>query len=206
MKEVHETPWANHGSTSSISTTSSDHPPTLNDSSTRCNEFQWHSSSKMKTTPSTKPPIGRTKKSAPGSLDRRRHTANRHDRDQKSRSTHVPKSPPKLDDFSPCQNWCCNPHDNFFYENFHRRHERIDPHRYGSSPMLMGGSHQDIYGDCGGRYRHEMMGCCGYHIPNPCCYYGERGGHWMPPSSPYPKVFGAKECHKECTNSTNIQD
>ncbi|XP_050300669.1 uncharacterized protein LOC126739160 isoform X2 [Anthonomus grandis grandis] len=140
--------------------------------------------------------------SAPGSLDRRRHPhMKREERDQKSRSSHV-KSPPRLEDFQPNLgqngNYCCppscGPYDGYF-ESFHRRHERSDPQRYGSSPMLMEhrehrfggerGSHPDIYGDCS-RYRHEMA-CCSYHLgPPPCCYYGgERGYHWTPP--PYPK-------------------
>ncbi|XP_063908028.1 liprin-beta-2 isoform X3 [Zophobas morio] len=193
-------PWpsaSTHGSTSDISTTSSDQPRSLRDSSTRCNDdFQWirkePSPARMEdSVPASKPPIGRSKtprrdKTAPGSLDRRRHQ--RQERDQKSRSTHVPKSPPRLDDFAPCQNWCCNPHENFCYENFHRRHERMDPQRYGSSPMLMDrGSHPDLYGECN-RCRHEqMMGCCGYHVaPPPCCFYGDRGYHWTAPSYPKP--------------------
>jgi hypothetical protein len=61
----------------------------------------------------------------------------------------------------------------------------MDPQRYGSSPMLMErGSHPDLYGECN-RCRHEMMGCCGYHVAPPCCYYGERGYHW----TSYQKVF-----------------
>lgn len=173
------------------------------DSSTRCNEdFQWirkePSLPKMEeTAPVAKPPPGPTRsktprkeKTAPGSLDRRRPQNSRQERDLKSRSTHALKSPPRLDDFAPCQNWCCSPHDNGLnpcLENFHRRHERMDPQRYGSSPMLMEqrGSHPDIYGDC--RYRHEqMMGCCAYHVAPPCCFYGDRGYHWAPP--PYLKV------------------
>lgn len=78
-----------------------------------------------------KPPINRqsrekthrrvqTEKSAPGSLDRRRHLHhNRLERDQRSRSSHVVKSPPRFEDFTPpppphqpCQNWCCNSHGN----------------------------------------------------------------------------------------------
>ncbi|CAG9762448.1 unnamed protein product [Ceutorhynchus assimilis] len=144
--------------------------------------------------------------SAPGSLDRRRHhTLKREERDQKSRSSHV-KSPPRLDDFQSNlgnnnnQNgYCCppgcGPYDGYF-ESFHRRHERSDPQRYGSSPMLMEhrehrfaerGSHPDIYGDCS-RYRHDMSSCCSYHLgPPPCCYYGsERGYHWTPQSYPKP--------------------
>ncbi|RZC32175.1 liprin-beta-1, partial [Asbolus verrucosus] len=194
---------SNNGSTSDQSNEDStessfDCSVSLIDSSTRCNDdFQWirkEPSLKMEdSTPLAKPPIGRSKtprreKTAPGSLDRRRHhvSQSRQERDQKSRSTHVPKSPPRLDDFAPCQNWCCNPHENVCFDNFHRRHERMDPQRYGSSPMLMErGSHPDIYGDCN-RYRHEqMMGCCGYHIAPPCCFYGDRGYHWTAP--PYPK-------------------
>ncbi|XP_068907906.1 liprin-beta-2 isoform X3 [Tenebrio molitor] len=176
------TNWPNNGSTSDISTTSSEQPRSLRDSSTRCNDdFRWirKEPSKMDegAAAATKPPIGRSKKTAPGSLDRRRHQT-RQDRDQKSRSTHVPKSPPRLDDFAPCQGWCCNPHEGYCFDNFHRRHERMDPQRYGSSPMLMErGSHPDLYGECN-RCRHEMMGCCGYHVAPPCCYYGERGYHW----------------------------
>lgn len=151
--------------------------------------------------PITKPPINRLirdktprrEKAAPGSLDRRRnHYPNRQERDQKSRSTHVLKSPPRLEDYTACQNYCCsNPHDGFAYENFHRRHERLDPLRYGSSPLLIEqqrfgdrGSHPDIYGDCS-RYRHEI-GCCSYHMAPPCCCYTERNYRWTPP--PYTKV------------------
>lgn len=159
----------------------------------------------------SKPPISRAtgrdktpkrEKSAPGSLDRRRHHhVNRQEREQKSRSTHVLKSPPRLEDYLPpnvCQNWCCSPHpDPVCFENFHRRHERIDPQRYGSSPMLMEqqrygserGSHPDIYGDCN-RYRHDgPMGCCSYHMAPPCCFFSDsRSYHWP---SPYPsKVRG----------------
>lgn len=211
---------------------------TLADSSTRCNsDFQWIPKEQPKPPPplppkmeehpvQTKPPIstarssGRDKtpkreKSAPGSLDRRRHRhIDRHEREQKSRSgvwysngskpfievalrsTHIPKSPPRLEDFLPppiCQGWCCSPHpDPSCFENFHRRHERIDPQRYGSSPMLMDqqqqhrGSHPDIYGDCG-RFRHD--GCCSYHLAPPCCFFGDgRGYHWPPPY--VPKVWG----------------
>ncbi|KAL1489665.1 hypothetical protein ABEB36_013607 [Hypothenemus hampei] len=159
--------------------------------------------------PVTKPPIARSVRdktprrglgpSAPGSLDRRRHNhLKREERDQKSRSSHV-KSPPKLDDFQPSlsqfQNgYCCSPYEGYF-ESFNRRHERSDPQRYGSSPMLMEhrdhryadrGSHPDIFGDCS-RFRHDM--CCAYHLgPPPCCFYGgDRGGfHWTPPSYPKP--------------------
>lgn len=162
--------------------------------------------------PQNKPPINRStsreknqlqrksgEKGAPGSLDRRRHhVQNRHERDQKSRSSHVIKSPPRFDDYltSNCQSWCCNPHAEpppppICYENFHRRHERIDPQRYGSSPMLMDhrfierGSHSDIYSECGGRYRYETpsVGCCSsYHMAPPCCFFGEsRNYHWTPP-------------------------
>ncbi|XP_018560888.1 liprin-beta-2 isoform X2 [Anoplophora glabripennis] len=201
---------SNQGSTSDLSTTSSDQQH-LKDSSTRCNnDFQWirkespkPASPKMEDLeqiPVSKPPLNRPlrdkaprrEKTAPGSLDRRRHPSNRQERDQKSRSTHVPKSPPRIEDFMPCQNWCCNPHE-FCFENFQRRHERLDPQRYGSNPMLEQhqhprymdrGSHPDIYGDCG-RYRHEMQ-CCAYHMaPPPCCFYGDRSYHWTPP--PYPK-------------------
>ncbi|KAJ8972228.1 hypothetical protein NQ317_009282 [Molorchus minor] len=57
--------------------------------------------------PVSKPPLNRPnrdkaprrEKTAPGSLDRRRHHQHRQERDQKSRSTHVPKSPPRIDDF-----------------------------------------------------------------------------------------------------------
>ncbi|XP_066252512.1 liprin-beta-2-like isoform X2 [Euwallacea similis] len=166
--------------------------------------------------PLSKPPISRSLRdktpkrsaerggpSAPGSLDRRRHGhLKREERDQKSRSSHV-KSPPRLEDFQPnltntnYQNgYCCPPAYEGYFESFHRRHERSDPQRYGSSPMLMEhrdhrfsdrGSHPDIYGDCS-RFRHEMS-CCAYHLaPPPCCYYGgERGGyHCTPPSYPKP--------------------
>lgn len=150
--------------------------------------------------PQTKPPINRSKtpkreKSAPGSLDRRRHHVNRQERDQKSRSIHVPKSPPRLDDYIPqmCQNWCCSPHaEPGCFENFHRRHERLDPQRYGSNPTLIEqryfaerGSHPDLYGD-GGRFRHEAspVGCCSYHMPPPCCFFNDRSYHWPPTYSP----------------------
>ncbi|XP_030767811.1 liprin-beta-2 isoform X3 [Sitophilus oryzae] len=235
------------GSTSDLSTSSSERNGILGDSgSTRCtNDFQWirkeppaalsppraspqrlspirmeEESPPHEPAPLCKPPISRSLKekvtrrssersgaptgsSAPGSLDRRRHHLKREERDQKSRSSHV-KSPPRLEDFQPnltpnCQNgFCypptCGPYDGYM-ESFHRRHERSDPQRYGSSPMLMDhrehrlfserGSHPDIYGDCS-RYRHEMA-CCSYHMgPPPCCFYGgDRGYHWTPP--PYPK-------------------
>ncbi|ENN79295.1 hypothetical protein YQE_04253, partial [Dendroctonus ponderosae] len=162
----------------------------------------------------SKPPISRslrektqrrsndrsTGPSAPGSLDRRRHPhLKREERDQKSRSSHV-KSPPRLDDFqsnlynSTQNGYCCPPPYEGYFESFHRSHERSDPQRYGSSPMLMEhrehrfsdrGSHPDIYGDCS-RYRHEMP-CCAYHLGPPPCYFygGERGYHWTPP--PFPK-------------------
>ncbi|XP_008192368.1 liprin-beta-2 isoform X2 [Tribolium castaneum] len=165
--------WQNDSTSDSSSSSSS-----LPRSSTRCDDdFQWIRKEMKMEEVAAKPPIGRSRtprrdKPAPGSLDRRRHQ--RVERDQKSRSTHVPKSPPRLDDFAPCQNWCCS--ENYAFENFHRRHERMDPQRYGSSPMLMDrGSHPDLFG-C----RHEMMGCCGYHVAPPCCFYGERGYHWTP--------------------------
>ncbi|XP_048517896.1 liprin-beta-2 isoform X3 [Dendroctonus ponderosae] len=228
------------GSTSDLSTTSSERTGTLGDKcSTRCtNDFQWirkeHSPLSPPSTspqptqsplrmeeelsheapPLSKPPISRslrektqrrsndrsTGPSAPGSLDRRRHPhLKREERDQKSRSSHV-KTPPRLDDFqsnlynSTQNGYCCPPPYEGYFESFHRRHERSDPQRYGSSPMLMEhrehrfsdrGSHPDIYGDCS-RYRHEMP-CCAYHLgPPPCCFYGgERGYHWTPP--PFPK-------------------
>ncbi|KAJ8950861.1 hypothetical protein NQ318_011157, partial [Aromia moschata] len=209
--------FSNQSSTSDLSTTSSDRPLNLRDSSTRCNsDFQWipkdptkpPSPSRMEEPseqlPLSKPPLNRPlarqektprrEKTAPGSLDRRRHHHHQHrqERDQKARSTHVPKSPPRIDDFAPpCQNWCCNPHE-FCFENFQRRHERLDPLRYGSNPMLEQhqrfgsdrGSHPDIFGEC--RYRHEVQ-CCSYHMapPPPCFCYGDRGYHWTPP--PYPK-------------------
>lgn len=189
------------------------------DSSTCCNQdFQWirkspsNSPAKMEETQTqpanAKPPINRqirdrtprrhaTDKMAPGSLDRRRHNhQNRHDRDQKSKSTHVPKSPSRTEEnhFTTCQNWCCNPHATEpTFENFHRRHERIDPQRYGSSSMLLDqarheyygnhGSHSDIYAEYN-RYRHEPIGCCAYHAPPPpsCCRYTDaRNYHWTPP-------------------------
>ncbi|KAG5883909.1 hypothetical protein JTB14_032133 [Gonioctena quinquepunctata] len=209
--------FSNQGSTSDLSTTSSEQQFNLKDSSTRCNsDFQWirkeppkAPSPKMDEVdqiPVTKPPLhkparektSRKDKAAPGSLDRRRqHHQSRQERDQKSRSSHILKSPPRLDDFtgSGCQNWCCNPHE-YCYENFQRRHERLDPQRYGSNPMLEQhqharfvvdrGSHPDIYGDFN-RYRHEMQQCCSYHAtPPPCCFYGgDRNYHWTPP--PYPK-------------------
>ncbi|XP_049825979.1 liprin-beta-2 isoform X2 [Aethina tumida] len=228
---------SNNGSTSDISTTSSERPISLKDSSTRCNsDFQWirrqttspkamedsdlpltlKLEERETTVPASKPPISRSlrdrtpkrdkvPKTPPGSLDRRRtHQQSRQERDQKSRSTHAMKSPPRLDDYtsgssvysnSVCQNYCCVPQEGHCFENFHRRHERLDPQRYGSSPMLLDqqhhrsysdrGSHPDIYGDCN-RFRHEPVGCCGgYHMMPPCCFYGDRGYHWMQP--PYPK-------------------
>lgn len=207
---------------------------------TCCNQdFQWiHKSSsnspvKMDEPPHhinpiSKPPINRqlrerlprrhnSDKMAPGSLDRRRphHHHNRIDRDQKSKSTHVPKSPSRDNDvnhYTPCQNWCCNPHavdPVTAFENFHRRHERMDPQRYGSSSMLMErernerernerersrerdqrhefyhGSHPDLYSDY--RYRPalgpEPMGCCMYHTAPPYCRCGDnRNYRWTPP-------------------------
>ena len=178
--------------------------------------------------PQSKPPISRPntkdrdkcqrktseKASAPGSLDRRRHhhAQSRHERDMKSRSSHVIKSPPRLDDYmtASCQGWCCDSTPAPCYENFfHRRHERADPQRYGSSPMLVDqqrccdrGSHSDIFGECGGpRYRHEgppppAVACCSYHVsmPSPCYYYPEmRGYHWTPPQPFLTKVFDQRD-------------
>lgn len=78
----------------------------------------------------------------------------------------------------------------FPLENFHRRHERIDPQRYGSSPMLMdrGGSHPDLYGDCG-RFRHDNPYGYSFHGPPPCCFFSDMHNHyWNPPSYGRPKV------------------
>ncbi|XP_071056703.1 liprin-beta-2 isoform X3 [Onthophagus taurus] len=195
-------------STSDLSTSSSSDRQKLKDSSTRCDEFQWiqresdkSSSPKMEEHLQGKPPISRSgsreksqrksqEREHPGSLGRRRHLQNRQERDQKSRSSHIIKSPPRFDDYQMCQSWCCNPHqENIYYDNFHKRHERMDPQRYGSSPMLMEqrygerGSHPDIYGDCG-RFRYDAppMGCCSYHMAPPCCFFGDsRSYHWTPP-------------------------
>ncbi|XP_031341402.1 uncharacterized protein LOC116169452 isoform X2 [Photinus pyralis] len=207
---------SNRESSSELSSCSSTHSKTLKDSSTRCNDdFQWirkdpieMSIQKMdQQLPQTKPPINRSlrerssrrssereRAAAPGSLDRRRHHQNRQERDQKARSSHILKSPPKCDDYAStqsCQNWCCNPHPNeqYCFDNFHRRHERVDPQRYGSSPMLMDqrfvdrGSHPDLYNEFG-RFRHEQpYGCCSYHTAPPCCFFSDaRSYHWPPPS------------------------
>lgn len=155
--------------------------------------------------PVSKPPLNRLavrektprrEKTAPGSLDRRRHQSSRQERDQKSRSSHIVKSPPRLEDFTTsCPGWCCNPPPDISFENFQRRHERLDPQRYGSNPMLEQqhqhqrfmdrGSYPDIYGDCR-RYRYDYQ-CCSYHMTPPsCCFHGDRNYHWAPP--PYPKV------------------
>ncbi|XP_044747853.1 uncharacterized protein LOC123309066 isoform X3 [Coccinella septempunctata] len=200
------------GSTSDLSSANSlEGGKSLKDSSTRCNsDFQWIAKETsandaklpikmdVQTPPSptaTKPPINRgnarektsRKDRAPGSLDRRRHhNQNRQDRDQKSRSTHV-NSPCRPEEFQPCQSWCCSPQDSPSFDHFHRRHERSDPQKYGSNPMLLDqrGSHPDIYGDMN-RCRHDMMGCCSYHMaPPPCYFYGDRGYRWTPP--PYSK-------------------
>ncbi|XP_045479062.1 liprin-beta-1 isoform X3 [Harmonia axyridis] len=196
------------GSTSDLS--SLEGRKTLRDSSTRCNsDFQWIAKEapkedlelpnmEVQTSPPstfTKPPINRNttrekshrKDKAPGSLDRRRHHGtNRQERDQKSRSTHL-KSPCRSEEFQPCQSYCCVPAEGFGFDPFHRRHERSDPQKYGSNPMLLEqrGSHPDIYGDMN-RCRHDVMGCCSYHMaPPPCYFYGDRGYRWTPP--PYTK-------------------
>ncbi|VEN35336.1 unnamed protein product, partial [Callosobruchus maculatus] len=155
-----------------------------------------------------------------GSLDRRRqHHQNRQERDQRSRSSshviHVPTTPPpRLEDFTRCQGWCCNPQGNNQHDwcCFQKRHERLDPQRYGSNPALehhrqpsrfsdYTGSHPDIYSDFSNgngvtnhfNRHHEMAGCCPFHVPPPPCYCFEmpphRGGSfkcWTPP--PYSKV------------------
>ncbi|XP_072398611.1 liprin-beta-2 isoform X2 [Diabrotica undecimpunctata] len=208
--------YSSQGSTSDLSSSSSEHQTNLRDSSTRCNsDFQWirkqppesppPKMDEVEPIPSTKPPLNRPvrektpRKDKPTteSLDRRKMHQNRAERDHKSRS-HILKSPPRLDDFTGggCQSWCCNPHE-FCFDGFQRRHERLDPQRYGSNPTLERnqhqrfaerGSHPDIYGDFG-RYRHEMQ-CCSYHmapIVPPCCYYGERSHHWAPPPPSYTK-------------------
>ncbi|CAH1103888.1 unnamed protein product [Psylliodes chrysocephalus] len=208
--------YSNQGSTSDLSTTSSERQTNLRaDSSTRCNsDFQWirkeppeappPKMEEVEPLPSAKPPLSRSfrektprkEKIATESLDRRKRHQNRIERDQKARSSHILKSPPRLEDYTGtvssggCQNFCCNPHE-FCYDGFQRRHER-----YGSNPMLEReqqhqrfmerGSHPDIYGDFG-RYRHDMQ-CCSYHmapVVPPCCYYGDRNYHWTPPN--YPK-------------------
>lgn len=97
-----------------------------------------------------------------------------------------------------------------YFGSFHRRHERLDQQRYGSSPMLMEqrcgserGSHPDIYGDCG-RFRHEMspVGCCSYHMPPPCCFFSDnRGYHWPPSYSP--KVVIAEKTNFSVVKATN---
>ncbi|XP_017769627.1 PREDICTED: liprin-beta-2-like isoform X2 [Nicrophorus vespilloides] len=214
--------WCNGSQSSSTSTSSArgkgclsleNHMQTV-DSSMRCNgDFQWISKDKKMEEVQSKPPINRRERTPRrsaentppgGSLDRRRHAQqSRQERDQKSRSSHVLKSPspqhqppPRLDDYVqpqpqyPCQNWCCNPHGaELYFENFHRRHERTDPQRYGSSPMLMDrfvdgnrGSHPDLY-------RPGEMPCYAYHVPPhhppPFYYYGDsRGYHWTPNKPP----------------------
>ncbi|XP_060532561.1 liprin-beta-2-like isoform X2 [Cylas formicarius] len=186
--------------------------------STKMEEDPYHEQAPL----CIKPPLSRAvrertprrnndvKSGGPGSLDRRRHSHKREERDQKSKSQHV-QSPPRLDDY---QNggYCYPPayglHDGCF-ENFHRRHERLDPQRYGSTPMLLDhrlserGSHPDIYGDCT-RLRHEIS-CCSYHLgPPPCCCFGDRGYHWTPPS--YPKSGDQDEkCRKLQYERDNLQ-
>lgn len=182
------------------------------DSSTPCNnDFQWFrkksstSPSKMEETETllaNRPPLGksisrekplRRDKTAPGSLDRRRHHSNRAERDQKSKSTNLLKSPPRLEDFTTCQNWCCSPHD-FCFEHFRKRHERLDPQKYGSNPILeqrpyqncmAGGSHPDIYNEYG-RYRHDYQ-CYSFQMgPPPYCFNADRTCHYF--QAPYLKV------------------
>ncbi|XP_018332602.1 liprin-beta-2 isoform X2 [Agrilus planipennis] len=214
-------PWSgttsNRDSTSDLSSTSSENQPrgiVKDTSSSRCNkDFKWirknqspSPSPKMEDQlPHTKPPINRlppsrertprrsAEKSAPGSLDRRRRSHGKGEKEkERPRSTHILKSPPRLEDFYPssgCQNWCCNPHatEPYCFKNFHRRHERFDPQKYGSNPMLMeqrcidrGGSHPDLYGDCG-KCRHDnFYDCCSYHTMSSCCMFGDRNFHWMP--------------------------
>lgn len=141
--------------------------------------------------PSAKPP--HRDKTAPGSLDRRRHQQSRVERDQKSRSSHVLKSPPRLENFTTCQNWCCSGQD-YCSDNFERRHERLDSQRYCSNPILEQHQHQrfmdkgsypDMYSDYG-RFRHDYQ-CCSYHMcPPPCCFNGNRSYYYFQP--PYLKV------------------
>nr|CAI5829735.1 unnamed protein product [Callosobruchus analis] len=160
-----------------------------------------------------------------GSLDRRRqHHQNRQERDQRSRSSshviHVPTTPPpRLEDFTRCQGWCCNPQGNNQHDwcCFQKRHERLDPQRYGSNPALehhrqpprfsdYTGSHPDICSDFSNgngitnhfNRHHEMTACCPFHVPPPPCYCFEmpphRGGNfkcWTPP--PYPKTGADQE-------------
>ncbi|CAH1159634.1 unnamed protein product [Phaedon cochleariae] len=226
LKEQEDRAWSetfsNQGSTSDLSTSSSERQSNPKDSSTRCDaDFRWIRKEPPACPPprmeaeeeparSGKPPLhrpardkpARREKPAPGSLDRRRHHSSRQERDQKSRSSHILKSPSRLDDFasSGCQGWCCNgPHD-YCFETFQRRHERLDPQRYGSNPLLEQqhhqhvqhprGSHPDIYGDFNGNSRDRYQQCCSYHgappMPPPCCFFGDRGYHWTPPPL-YPK-------------------
>lgn len=150
----------------------------------------------------SKPPVCRTAsrdkppprdKPAPGSLDRRRHHHHtRMERDQKSRSSYILKSPPRLDDFT-CQNRCICMYD-FCFDHYQRRHDQTDPQRYGSNPVLEQhqhqgfmdrGSHPDIYNNYG-RYRHDYQ-CCSYQMgPLPCCFTGDRNYHYF--QAPYFKV------------------
>ncbi|CAH1983394.1 unnamed protein product [Acanthoscelides obtectus] len=160
-----------------------------------------------------------------GSLDRRRqHHQNRQERDQRSRSgshvIHVPTTPPpRLEDFTRCQGWCCNSQGNNQHDwlCFQKRHERLDPQRYGSNPALehhrqpsrysdYTGSHPDIYSDFSNgngianhfNRHHEMSPCCPFHVPPPPCYCFDmpphRGGGfncWTPP--PYHKSGGDQD-------------
>ncbi|XP_065158263.1 uncharacterized protein [Atheta coriaria] len=234
LKQTRNKPESSAKRTDSPSSDSSSSTPETNrkDSSTRCNgDFQWIPPKHSTPLTDAKPPINRNHsqssahrdrtprralagdKSAPGSLDRRRNSSprtDRQERDQKSRSSYALKSPPRLEDFvnqsnfhgggGGCQNWCCNPSGPAeYYENFHRRHERLDPMRYGSNPMLMcggapmdqqqRGSHPNLYSNTGSGnhldYQSQSLcGCgCGYpHMPMmPPFYYDPRAYHWGPP-------------------------
>lgn len=184
----------------------------------RCNnDFQWVSKELNSKTaainmdmeeqqpPQTKPPIYRStrnktpkrEKSAPGSLDRR-PCRTRQDREQKSRSMHVPKYPPKLDDYMyQNQNWCCYCHSpQSCFKSAHGRHDCADLQRYGGSCTLTEQRHgsesqQDIRSDCS-KSRHDLAyaDCCSYHPP-PFCFLGDnRNYHWPKPY--FPKVLYVK--------------
>lgn len=149
--------------------------------------------------PQTKPPICRStrnktpkrEKSAPGSLDRR-HGRTRQDREQKSRSMHVSKYPPKLDDYL-CQNLCCYCHNQqYCFKSTHGRHDCPDLQRYGGGFMTEhrygSESQPDIRSDCN-KSRHDLpyTDCCSYHPP-PFCFLGDnRNYHWQKPY--FPKVL-----------------
>ncbi|CAG9860942.1 unnamed protein product [Phyllotreta striolata] len=215
LKNPQHQPWSEAGSTSDLSSSSSEPQAHPRDSSRRCDgDFRWIRE------PQAEPPVmedlgkppPRPKKEKPEaeSLDRRRKPRNRCERDQKARSSHVMRKtppPPRLpEDYASStagggctRSWCWNPHE-FCCDGFQRRHERSDPLRYGSNPVLERehhqrywdpGSHPDIYGDAG-RFLHDCSCHMAPVIP-PCFYYNDRNYRWKLPTSGYAKSGDSDE-------------